>query len=504
MTTLVETPKRPDLTMLSPFDILKSEERAEREEIISLPSVLTDYALVDSSHAEELGNSMQSERGQLTPILVRARLKDNEDKIVYDVIDGFHRTEGRRSKGEETIRATVLYGCNDEELYDLRILAASSVQSVQYPRLAEWMTRSFNTTGWAASGLKVHQAFGVALNDTSVPRGARLTKDDVAELKQWANDKVKRWGKTLSATYQILLVVSNADPDTVKQVRSGVSGGKDRQGKITPQRLAAVVNKFPGEAFYSAQRAILNYAIQERFSASEVEWLVESLAGRVKPNTSQSAVRKIIERVLRGDGKMEKQREKEAKKKITSNGTASVSEPLEYDIESTENVNTLELGLDLEDDEFRGIGEFGDDEELISPIDEHSQEAIMKLSRNGTTIEKDTEYKVRRGTGQIIDVGNAKRTTNFFGGEYEKPEDYIKRIEDLEKALDEARDSPGLATEWWKTAVYLSPQERYLMNRLFSDVQSFEQVQKETRLTELYIVKLIQSAFAKRSLQRVR
>ena len=49
----------------------------ERVEIIPLASVLTEQSLVDDEHARDLGNSMLGRRGQLSPIVVRARFDES-------------------------------------------------------------------------------------------------------------------------------------------------------------------------------------------------------------------------------------------------------------------------------------------------------------------------------------------------------------------------------------------------------------------------------------------
>jgi len=85
----VETPREISIDKLSPREIIDRNLRVEREEIISIDDVLTDVSIVDEYHAERLGESMSQDRGQLTPILVRARLEDNGGGIFYDVMDGF-------------------------------------------------------------------------------------------------------------------------------------------------------------------------------------------------------------------------------------------------------------------------------------------------------------------------------------------------------------------------------------------------------------------------------
>ena len=263
------------LEHMSPLELLISGIQCERDEIISLSSVHLEDSIVDEFHARQLGNSMSLQRGQINPIVVRA--KEEDGGVVYDVIDGFHRTSGKKERGEESIKANVLYQCSDEEMYDLRILAASSVRSVQFPRIAEWMKRSFDTTAWAERGLTVTQAFGLVVSDRERTY-QNLSPDELKELKEWVKAKCERWQKSVSATYLILRVVENSDPELVKQVRQS-GGGKDRSGKITPARLQAVALTLPKE--FEAQRRVLDYVVENRLSAAETEELARKIADNI-------------------------------------------------------------------------------------------------------------------------------------------------------------------------------------------------------------------------------
>ena len=63
-----------DLSVLSPSELVRTEEKLARDEEILLQNVETEFAIVDDSHANDLKQSMAQERGQISPIVVRARL----------------------------------------------------------------------------------------------------------------------------------------------------------------------------------------------------------------------------------------------------------------------------------------------------------------------------------------------------------------------------------------------------------------------------------------------
>jgi hypothetical protein len=298
-THIVTEPGRVGLTdrdhvnMLSPRELIRNGIETERLETIPLANVLTEEALIDDSHAVELGASMKQKRGQITPIAVRPRIDAMGGGIVYDVIDGFHRSAGKKINGDRDINATVIYGCSDEEMFDLRILAASSVRSVQFARLTQWMTKSFDTTPWAKKGMTVTQAFQVALKDQRRSNVPGIGVDDLADIKDWAKAKTERWGKTVGSVYQDLRLVANADPTLVSEVRTA-AGGYSRETTITQSKLAMVVNSFPGDGHHAVQRAILHHAVESKWKIDHIEAVCEALKGTVKPGMSEESVRNIL------------------------------------------------------------------------------------------------------------------------------------------------------------------------------------------------------------------
>ena len=109
----------------TPRDLIKMEVDYKRLERINVDGLILEASLVEPSHVEDLAASMKGKRGQLQPIAVRARL--NEDgEIVYDIIDGFHRSHALKTVSEQTgyqfiltvwwfisavMRNCLIYGC---------------------------------------------------------------------------------------------------------------------------------------------------------------------------------------------------------------------------------------------------------------------------------------------------------------------------------------------------------------------------------------------------------
>lgn len=271
MNTFETQPHREPQIYRTPLEIIRSGEKTERLEVINLHNVSHDSSIVDDNHAEQLGKSMQKDRGQLIPIGVIARERDG--KPVYDIFDGFHRTAAMRVLGEETIKANVVYGSDDQELFDLRILAASSVGSVQFARVADWISQSYALTDWSKEGLPVSRAFSAALSNAQKINGYDFSETEVNAIKTWVSERTSKWGKNIGSVYVDLMVIANADPDVVSRVRMG-SGGSDRAKLITPDRLKAVVKEFPGEEGYSMQNVLLDLAVEHKLRKPDFTRLI--------------------------------------------------------------------------------------------------------------------------------------------------------------------------------------------------------------------------------------
>jgi len=268
-----------NINQLTPKELLLTNVYVERQETIHINDIVDEYDLIDSLHAENLANSMMGERGQISPILVRARL--DGDKIAYDLIDGFHRHAGKKiiqaKTGEsQPMHTIVLYGCSDEELFDLRILAVNSVKKVKFARMAIWMTRSLEETTWQNKGLKkridlkeitLSQIFTLAQNNSSGKK-LGLSESEANELKEWARNKAQLWRKSLPSLIQDMKTVELSAPDLVQRVRQGGGGGR---GIFTAARLKAIVDNLPGE--WELQRKFADMAVDKNILASDLDLL---------------------------------------------------------------------------------------------------------------------------------------------------------------------------------------------------------------------------------------
>lgn len=294
-------------------DLITNKIKCERSEWLGVDSLFLEESLTDSDHVIHLaGLLINGERGQLQELGVRARLDPENGEIVHDITDGYHRAaaftlmqkcveEGETPEGVDLfgpgyveriaqmfgervgVRCNVMYGCNDEEMYGLRVVAASSVKSVKFSRMTKWITRAFECTAWKSakvatmidSGeLRASQVFGL-LNNQSSGVGLHLQSHEANELKKWAQGKVDKWGVSVGKLAQDLRLVEMSAPDVVEQVRVG-GGGHEGAGILNPKRFEVIVTNLPGK--HDLQRKLVDFVIQYNLVSDDLAIIVKLVA----------------------------------------------------------------------------------------------------------------------------------------------------------------------------------------------------------------------------------
>jgi len=95
-------------------EILERGIKTERLERVPVGLLNLDESIVDEQHVQDLKESIGGRRGQLSPLVVRARL-DESGAVTYDIIDGFHRGGALKLLKKEFADCKVVYGCDEEE-----------------------------------------------------------------------------------------------------------------------------------------------------------------------------------------------------------------------------------------------------------------------------------------------------------------------------------------------------------------------------------------------------
>jgi hypothetical protein len=288
-----------------PSDLVKraelSGELIERREEILMRRISLEDKIVDEGHVAGLADSMQGPRKQLSEILVRVRRGGiNEDDVDYDIIDGFHRVEAANSLKWETIQAKVLYGCSDEEMYDLRILAANSVRSVKFARLIFWMRGAWNQTPWREK-ISLTQACVMAKEDTS-GKHLRLSSKEVEEIKDWVRNKANLWLIPPGSLYENLSTAEFVAPALIRQVR--VKGGKQKEASLTPQKLRFIVEAFPQEP--ELQERLGTFVVEKAVPTARLQIIVKKV-GDLEDRSKESEIYKVFQEVDREDSEKEDQ-----------------------------------------------------------------------------------------------------------------------------------------------------------------------------------------------------
>lgn len=436
----------PDLTAsLSAAELLANNIEISRLETIATSRIIVEDSLIDLTHASDLAASMNGKRGQISPITARARFND-KGEIVYDIIDGFHRTEAKRLNGDPEINAKVVYGCSDEELYDLRILASGSVRAVQFARVAKWITSSYETTPWAKMGLNIYTAFSITQHNNVSTLSRNVTPDDVSELKAWVRAKCTKWGRPVGTVRNELLLIANSDPGLVKEVRN-VTGGSEGETSLTQGKLGVVVKIFRKEPNFGIQRAILHFAIQNRVNVKEIEALTNTLVNKVSAGMSEEEARRIVEEVF------------PKLPRLAARSKTNI----------TEDSPSLNEGLPdgIEDEEF----DFGN----VSP--------------NGK----------RAASHTPLSAYFQMRTAAYGQGDIYNEAVLTARIQDLEAAISASKVTSEEDT-WWRSVPYLTPLERICIERGIYGAEDIDQLTRSINILPRQLESYITSALTKRHL----
>lgn len=260
------------LDLRSPLEVIRSGERIVREESIPVGGVLLDGTLIDKAHSKYLARLMLSDDGQIHRINVRPRELDG--KVVFDTTDGYHRADAIRINGWQTALATCLYGRTNAEVARLRIIAAPSVSSVKFGRVATWMNDAYAESEWKNSGVSLLEAFSVTNFNSKTTKSPNVQGEKVEELKVWCKDFADAIQMTVGEVWVDLSIAVAADPELVLIVRED-SKDRDKTMSITASMLQAVTDVYPGPDNYGIQKGLINFALQNQLTTRGMRELIE-------------------------------------------------------------------------------------------------------------------------------------------------------------------------------------------------------------------------------------
>jgi|GEM_PF-3155579 len=269
---------------------------------VDLSRIRSEIAAVDEEHVQELSilfddeinKSKSNKTGQLLPVL----LGDVPGEPQLLIADGFHRTESLRRRGAVAVYASIRPNLPLGDLIDLRILATSSQQSVQFARIATWIDDAWKVSPWANGKMSPVEAFKMQslgpheLENTAARFGIslKMAKDMVA----WADLKCSQWKVKPKTIQKNLIAAQSADPELVQQVRDSRQGNAKAKAVATgvpvlsSGQLHAIASVVPAE--YPLQRVIAGSATLQRLTIAQTRMLARA----VGKATSLSQAQQII------------------------------------------------------------------------------------------------------------------------------------------------------------------------------------------------------------------
>lgn len=275
------------------IDIIGERDGGLVECFVDINLINTEDVAVSSVHVKGLADSIiderkrnHSESGQLTPVLLG--LIEDEDKL--SIIDGFHRTAALITVGDPSVYATIRESSR-EDVVDLRILTARSHKAVQFARIVEWVTESWESTEWSKQ-ISAAQAFSLYSQYSGSGRYLGVSAE-LPGIKSWVEHKCEQWQMPASSIRSILSVALVADPGLVQEARHQSDGRK--LDHITPSHLGVIALGLPNK--FDIQRLVAEKAKQHRLRIPQTRYLV----GRLTETSTLSEAQVVLKHIDLGN-----------------------------------------------------------------------------------------------------------------------------------------------------------------------------------------------------------
>ncbi len=463
---------------------------------VTVHSILSEGSIVDEEHRDKLADQLAF--GQEVPIWVRAR-PGLKGSLVYDIVDGYHRTDALRNIGARMIEARVSFGMTDEELYDQRVMAAvRSAKSVKFARTVTLMQQSFAQSKWFSEyRLKLSQVMALATNAkiTKQPgKNLGISEETGQQVIQWVLNKAELWGGNLGSIYQQVRAAEDSFPEIIQQVRNLSGGGHTGDGALNTLKFISMVEQLPGK--FHLQRIMVNIIRQHNLNSDQTRVVASALSCI---EDQQDAIDLVV---------------------LNPFDTEVLSSILKQAV-------TVEKGKFILQDGPKPSSDPADDEEevLASDLDQMAPiEDVVAEAQSETIFQRPNDVY----TPEDAELPESYKDTNLLSGsrpvsvigigkdyghhhDYEKmrsSEDYEKEITELQAALEivNAQLARGrkAKTAWYETLATLTPQERDVMRKIaklhekgFDLIQINSYLTKKFHLTHNQLSQLKRSAFSK-------
>lgn len=251
-----------------PSEILTQEswhfvyEQVPRESIeIPLDNDHHPVLPIDTKEIGYLVQQMTNDWQSIPPLELRYQLDEQGRKrhaviASYEIayaLDRLHRLYQQEYPDTTvTIPAKVFYDIDDEILALLRLRAEGIAPvSTQFPRRVRWLQDAFVAHSWQDSQLlqaitagevQPYHAFALAMSNKS-DVSFMLDSAGVEELRDWAQDIGRLYGRSKHSLYADMLMATLTDMSIIDQVRT--EHGYNARGVCTPAMLREIVQKYP-------------------------------------------------------------------------------------------------------------------------------------------------------------------------------------------------------------------------------------------------------------------
>jgi len=448
---------------------------------IQVERIISEGSIVDEDHVEELESDLST--GQKEPIWVRARL-DEAGNLVYDIVDGYHRTDVFRSVGASLIEARISFGMTDEELYDQRVKAAArSAKAVKFARTIILMQNSFHESKWYLEyGLKLSQILSFAASVKSQEPGKNLLSPELGrEAIEWAKQKIAVWGGSITTISQQIRCAEDSFPEIIQQVRSLDGGGHEGDGVLNRDKFVAMVDEL-GQNL-QLQRSMVAIIKEHNLNSAQTRVVASALALiekqpdlirmiEINPFDTEmmSLILKTKVTIEKGKFIVEKIQKSSQKNVVVASEVIQTEETVPDDEAPADTEEPLSSELDT-----------------LAPIDEVVAEAAAD-----TIFEAPSDVPPPRSldtgvqTG-LIHPGSGVKSIGMEVDTGDHPDYDVKRtVAQLEKENEELRNTLEQVNEqlekggkrkksaWYETLATLTQEERAIMRYIYKQKKKFK------------------------------
>lgn len=278
--------------LLSRITVLRERERDLIDALVPFDLIRSEGVPVDWSHVRNLQESIRKEKaggkesGQLSSLLCG----HVNGSMVFDIIDGFHRFEALKELGEKGVITTIKFNCAEENILDLRILAAVSHKSVNFARTIEWSQKAWDLSPWSKK-LKITQAFDLRFSERKLKFG--LSDSEVEEIRKWIDDKCKAWGVHAPTLRQYLVIAETADPQLIKSVRFR-AGGSERIGSLSVVHLKEIAKALSNN--FEFQNIVARKVLEKQLHVRKAKELARAISHVKTAEEAMGIIEKILQK----------------------------------------------------------------------------------------------------------------------------------------------------------------------------------------------------------------